>query len=109
VVLARPGGKPSLRGHGRDAAQHGLVLVLQLHDEELAVHRGALEFVLVRQHEVCVELQTALAETTEDADRLFLGEECHSYLLADASTFRMNSSSTDPSGTSPRTALKTSS
>ena len=73
------------------------------------MHGRALELVLVWQHEISVELQTAFAEATEDADRLVAREQLHSYLLADESTFNWNSSSTLPSGTSPRTAAKTSS
>ena len=77
VVLPDGRDQAALGGHGRDPAKHRLVLVLQLDQDELAVHGDRLELVAVREHQVGVELHAAGGEAAEDADDGARVEEPH--------------------------------
>ena len=74
VVLPDWGDQPALGGDGGDPAEHRLVLVLKLHEHELAVHGDRLKFIPIGEHQVGVELHPAVGEAAEDPDNVFLVE-----------------------------------
>src|SRR5262245_44006411 len=87
--------------------------MFQLHEQEVPVHGRGLKLVLIRQHQVGVELQAALAKPAEDPGHFFTGEEFHHpYLLAATSSlvnWKVSRMWRWLSGSKPRTARKTSS
>jgi len=88
VILTGARRQPALGCNRGDATEDAFLLGLQLHDQELAMHRRVLESIGVREDDVRMKFEAALAEAAEDPGHLVLGEEFHAYLRSAISCLR---------------------
>ncbi len=79
--LTRSEGELPLRRKRGNASENRLCGCFELHEQELAVHWDALEFVSIWKDQVGLKLQPALAKSAEHANDVVSGEEVQGWVL----------------------------
>src|SRR5262245_62447038 len=79
--LARSEGELPLRRKRGNASENRFCRRFELHEQELAVHRDALEFVSVGKNQVGLKLQPTLAKSAEHTNDVVYGEEVSGEVL----------------------------
>jgi hypothetical protein len=74
-LLTRPVRKLSIRRERSDAPKYCLIWRFELHQQELTVHRNALEVIPIWQHQVGMKFQAALLESPEYSSDLIAGKK----------------------------------
>jgi hypothetical protein len=61
--------------HGGNPAHDCLILVLELDQQKLPMHRRALKVISIRENDIGVELEPSLAKAAKDAHDFVFGEQ----------------------------------